>query len=364
MRPYCCFLCSMTKELKCNIIWIKLTCLCLLLNACVQLQVSKDTGQVTNDTLVMEKDPMIHPPTQRETRLAIIIPKDIQVKNYFAFVDSIITAYDTLLDYPLTEHLLIRANPRIIDTLAGFDYYQRISQGRFIYDQREMTVLKQGDTLWLPDQQSATSIAERLKHTVLDVNIPEYKLRIMEYDTVKYTFLVRVGRNERKYLKTAGRVANLHTPIGTGEIVRIKRNPWFVNPVTGIPYSLTKRDDGRYTRMPQIPWLEPMINGLRQGALIHPTSNANTLGKAYSNGCIGTGEGDAWIIYYHAPVGTQVRFRYDVEVPDAQGDTLRLKDIYQLQQPKKAIPSISHASTGHCAFSVSSYGHFHQYLCH
>src|SRR5690606_4815866 len=108
------------------------------------------------------------------------------------------------------------------------------------------------------------------------------------------------------------------------------RDPWFINPVTGKRYFATQRDDGKYTLMPQIPWLEPAITGIRYGSLIHPTSNPNTLGKAYSNGCVGTAEGAAWIIYYHAPVGTKVSFRYDVTVTDEKGDTLQLKDIYQL----------------------------------
>lgn len=43
--------------------------------------------------------------------------------------------------------------------------------------------------------------------------------------------------------------------------------------VTGIKYDSTCRDDGNYTKMPVIPWLEPSINGIRYGAMIHPTTN-------------------------------------------------------------------------------------------
>jgi L,D-transpeptidase ErfK/SrfK len=72
----------------------------------------------------------------------------------------------------------------------------------------------------------------------------------------------------------------------------------------------------------------PEINGIRSGALIHPTTNLSTLGKAVSNGCVGLSEADAWLVYYYAPLGTQVRFRYDLEVHDKAGKIIILRDIY------------------------------------
>lgn len=260
----------------------------------------------------------------------VVVENDIKVADYFRYIDSLIANYQRNLEYELTEHLLVNHNPWIIDTLAGFDYYKRLERDTFIYDQREMTVLHRGDTLWIPDRSSVKLLQERFEHTLLDVNIPEFKLRIIEYGRVTHIFPVRVGRNAKRYLATAGRTVNLRTPIGEGEIVRIERNPWFVDPVSGRRYTTTLRDDGRRTTMPQIPWMEPMINGMRQGALIHPTSNPETLGKAYSNGCVGTAEGDAWYIYYHGPLGTKVRFRYDLKVVDTAQDTLFLKDVYGL----------------------------------
>jgi L,D-transpeptidase ErfK/SrfK len=143
-----------------------------------------------------------------------------------------------------------------------------------------------------------------------------------------------VGKNKRRYLETAGRIVDLRTPVGTGKIVRIERDPYFVDPVSGERFFTTRRDDGRRTLMPQIPWLEPEINGLRYGTLIHPTTNPSTLGKAYSNGCVGTPEAAAWVVYYHAPLGTEVRFRYDREVTDERGNTVFLEDIYQLSSPR------------------------------
>ena len=82
--------------------------------------------------------------------------------------------------------------------------------------------------------------------------------------------------------------------------------------------------------MPQIPWIETEINGVRNGQMIHPTTNPKTLGKPYSNGCIGTKEGDAWVIYYYAPIDTGIRIRYDLNVKEAKGQKEILKDIYNI----------------------------------
>ncbi|MEK6480618.1 L,D-transpeptidase [Catalinimonas sp. 4WD22] len=266
----------------------------LLLTACTHFQTSKENEETANDVkseLSESNDPIII--SNEQFKPVFIIPRDIKMKEYFTFLDSVLQLQDSQLDYALSEHILIRANSWIIDTLVSYDYYERMKQGIFIYDQKEAVILHKGDTLHIPDKQTANEIEAELKNTIVDVNIPEYKLRIIVHDSTKYTFPVRVGRNEIKYLKTAGREVNLRTPIGEGEIVRIEKNPSYINPVTAKLYFLTQRDDGKYTKLPQIPFLEPMINHIRQGALIHPTTNPHTLGKAYSNGCIGTEEGAA-----------------------------------------------------------------------
>jgi len=255
-------------------------------------------------------------------------PHDVRMEDYYRTVDSLVAKYCASVAENLDEHVLILANPRIIDTLASFDYYRRMEQGDFIADQRKCIVLHRGDSLLIPDSLMTAEIRQRLASTVLDLNIPEYRLRILEGTDTLYSFLVRVGRNEQKYLETAGHVVNLKTRPGKGRIVRIERNPYFVNPATGKRYKGTTRDDGRYTNMPLIPWIEPTANGIRHGQLIHPTTNESTLGKAYSHGCIGVSEADMWRIYYHAPVGTAVNFRYDLHVKDAHGDSVLLKDIY------------------------------------
>jgi L,D-transpeptidase ErfK/SrfK len=127
----------------------------------------------------------------------------------------------------------------------------------------------------------------------------------------------------------------LRTSTGTGTIARINKNPKYINPVDNEVYEETTRDDGKVTKLPRIPWLDPKLDGRRIGQLIHPTTNPNSLGKAFSNGCIGLKEADAWRVYYYAPIGTKVVFRYDLQVVNPAGDTIRLRDIYGYAKKKK-----------------------------
>lgn len=274
--------------------------------------------------------------TPTDYAFLIVVDSRILVKQYYAFMDSLLAAYTPCLPYKLTEYIVAHTNPWIIDTLVSFDYYARKAKGETVNDQKQMTVLHQGDVILLPKQPQADGINAMLANTVIDVNIPEFKLRILVNDSAKYTFPVRVGRDERKYLAMAGREVSLKTPIGEGEIMRIAYNPSFINPADNKVYYATKRDDGHYTQLPLIPWLEPLIDGRRQGSLIHPTTNEATLGKAYSNACVGLPEGVSWIVYYYAPLGTKVRFRYQLDVVDEAGDSIKLKDIYHVYDSPEA----------------------------
>lgn len=258
----------------------------------------------------------------------IIIPFDIQMNCYFDYMDNLVVKYDTLVNYSLSEHLIVRANSWIIDTLEHTDYYYMMTHDSFVYDQRDLIILKKGDTIFIPNDRQAQQIIDYQQRIVLDLNIPEFKLRIWDGEDTLYTLPVRVGRNERKYLAMSGGTTDLRTRPGLGKIIRINRNPAFIDPASGKPFTHTRRDDGKTTVMPLIPWIEPEINGHRYGHLIHPTTNPKTLGRAYSNGCVGVREGDMWRIYYYAPLGTKVVFRYDLDVISEQGDTLRLRDIY------------------------------------
>lgn len=260
---------------------------------------------------------------------SVLINKPITVGNYFQFLDSIIQKYDSVMPYGLTEHLLVRANPWIIERLKNTDYYIMKTKDSFIYNQKDMLVFKKNDMLAIPDLAVAKEILQSFEKTYIDVNIPEFKLRIFEDSILLYKFPVRVGQFKKKYLKMANREIDLRTKTGNGIIVNYVRYPDYYNPVNGHKYLVTKRDDGNVTKMPQIPFIETEINGIRNGQLIHATTNPNTLGKAYSNGCIGAKEADIWIIYYYAPIGTKINIRYDLNILDSLGKKLVLKDVYK-----------------------------------
>ena len=293
----------------------------LLLMRCGSPEANERVVLTYADSLQIPKEPAT---PQR----SIIIENDISMRHYFEAMDSICTSVDSVYNVSINEYELVHTNPWIFDTLRAQDYYIAKSRGVIIDNQKEQVALHAGDALRIPTQAATDSIRQMLRTITIDVNIPEYTLRIMMADTVLHECPVRVGKNERKYLALANHEVNLRTPIGEGSIIRIERNPLYINPVDGKRYKRTRRDDGHYTYLPRIPFLEPEINRIRSGALIHPTTNLSTLGKAVSNGCVGLSEADAWLVYYYAPLGTSVLFRYDLEVPDKAGKTILLRDIY------------------------------------
>jgi hypothetical protein len=251
--------------------------------------------------------------------------------HYLDFIDSLGRALTASMQYRCDEYVMVHSNSWLLDSLRRQDYYIRKEGGDFVGDQKQLVVFRPGDSLRIPSKEQTEAIMSRLSRICIDVNIPEYSLRIYDRDSVLHECLVRVGKNERKFLSLAGHEVDLRTPIGEGTIVRIARDPWYINPVDGHRYRSTRRDDGRYTALPRIPFLEPEIDHRRSGALIHPTTNLSTLGKAISNGCVGLSEADAWTVYYHAPLGTCVRFRYELAVRDSMGKVVRLRDIYSME---------------------------------
>ena len=266
-----------------------------------------------------------------DTVRTVLITKDIQIKNYFHFIDSIVNHYNTKINYTLTEHLLVRNNPWIIDSLVQTDYYKMKEKDSFTYNQKELIALKNGSKIKIPDSLEAANLLISLHKTIIDINIPEFKLRIYEDTICLYKFTIRVGINEKKYLKMGNRITDLRTKHGKGKIVKHIRNPNYYNPVNGHQYYFTLRDDNKTTKLPQIPYIETAINGIRNGQMIHPTTNPITLGKAYSNGCIGTSEGDAWIIYYYAEIGTKLIIRYDLNSINDKGEAILLNNIYNYE---------------------------------
>ena len=252
----------------------------------------------------------------------------VYVRDYHTWVAATLDSLNEGRKYTIDEYSFIHANPWIMDSLRATDYYLLKERGVISKDPKAIQLIAAGTTLQVPDAAEVDRIKKLLAGTYLDINIPEFKLRIYQGDSVVAAFPVRVGKNDSRYLEMAGKKVNLRTIPGEGKIVRINRTPVFINPKDNKRYKVTHRDDDVVTDLPNIPWLEPEINGIRYGQLIHPTTNLETLGKPVSNGCIGLREADAWTVFFYAPIGTRVHIRYDLVVPGQDGDTLRLKNIY------------------------------------
>jgi L,D-transpeptidase ErfK/SrfK len=300
----------------------------LLLIIIISFLVSQSNAQVHKLKPINKGDTVARTEIIDSLPIWISVDRPVRIRGYFQFIDSIVSRYDTVTGYPLNEHLLVRVNSWIIDTLANTDFYHMIERDSFVYDQKELIILKAGDSIELPGAEKANSLMRSFERTWIDINIPEYRLRIFQDSVELYSFPVRVGQNRKKYLAMGGRITDLRTKTGLGRIIRHERDPDYYNPTNGRRFYVTRRDNDSVTLMPQIPWIETEINGVRNGQMIHPTTNPETLGKAYSNGCIGTKEGDGWIIYYYAPLDTPIRIRYQLSVKNFRGETIELKDIY------------------------------------
>ena len=260
--------------------------------------------------------------------LRITVTKDVPISSYFKWMDSIVAKHNESHNYAIDEYLIVHHNKWIIDTLAHTDYYYLMDKGIFNEDSKSLIALKKEQILVIPDSMQTVLLKAQLSNTYLELNIPEFRLRIIQDEKVIYKFPVRVGKNSSRYLAMAKREVDMRTEPGIGEIIRVNKSPIFMNPKNNRRYYTTSRDDGKRTALPAIPWLEPAVNGRSVGQLIHPTTNLNTLEKASSNGCIGLRESDSWIVYYYAPLGTKVIFKYDLEGKNEDGELIKFKNIY------------------------------------
>ncbi|MEL6253652.1 MAG: L,D-transpeptidase [Bacteroidota bacterium] len=263
------------------------------------------------------------------------VKDDISIESYFTWIESLCTFYNSegiqALGYQLIPQVLIHHNPWIIDSFRKSDYYLQKEVGNFQYDQRKQVIIPKGSVLSIPGKEEAQKIDIFLASISIDINIPEYKLRLLADQKEIFSFLIRVGQNRTKFLTSEGRDFDLRTKTGKGKIADIILSPKYTNFNTGEVYEFTRRDDKITTLMPLIPTLEPEINGICYGQLIHPTTNPNTLGKAYSHGCIGTREEDAWILFFYSRIGTPIEIRYSLEIENGVGEIQELEDIYDLR---------------------------------
>jgi hypothetical protein len=253
---------------------------------------------------------------------------DITAGDYYHWINFWVDSINRRTPHFIDEYILVHANSWIIDSLRNTDYYYLKEKGIKSLDPKLERIAEKGRKLLIPDSLKAAKISFDLDHTYLDLNVPEFILRVYQHNKIIRSFPVRVGKNERRFLAMAGREVDLRTRPGIGTIIRVNRQAAFINPRDNKRYQTTKRDDGVVTQLPNIPWIEPEINGVRHGHLIHPTTNIETLGKPSSNGCIGMREADAWTVYFYARLGTPIQIRYDLEILDEKGEKIRLSNIY------------------------------------
>lgn len=301
--------------------------LSFLLMSCL----NTDSKRTDADTVAEEnKDSLTERVQDKDAKpqIKIEITKDVPIRSYFKWMDSVVETHNQIHNYSIDEYIIVHNNKWIIDTLANTDYYYLMDKGIFSEDPQALIALKEGQVLNIPDSLHAQHLKAQLNDTSLELNIPEYRLRIIQGRKELYKFPVRVGKTGKKYMAMAKREVDMKTIPGIGEIIRVNKNPTYMNPVNNNKYKMTNRDDGKRTGLPAIPWLEPAINGRSVGQLIHPTTNMGTLGKASSNGCIGLRESDAWRVYYYAPMGTRVVIKYELEGENEEGEKVRFKDIY------------------------------------
>ena len=264
--------------------------------------------------------------------VSYVVEKDVPVKLFFKTLESLAKRYTDSLHYHLNLYQLVNHNSWIIDSLSHTSYYWLKEKGIKEINQKDRIVIKKGTVLIIPSQKEAEILSSRLSANKILVNIPECKLRIFHEDLLIFDCPIRVGKNESKYLKSIDKYMDLRTRKGKGFVYNTQHNPVWINPVDGKRYFETKRDDGVVTKMPITPSITNWIDGYVSGQLIHATTNNETLGKAYSNGCIGTSEDDIWRIFFYCPPGTEVEILYDLTLGSNTGDLL--PNIYDKQQHK------------------------------
>ena len=262
------------------------------------------------------------------------VKSDIKVKNYFTYIDKIVAKYNDTLNYSINEYTLVNNNPWIIDSLAATDYYYNRERGKKIKNQKDFIIIPKGTILNIPTQIQHEAIMQNLLQNRIVVNVPEYKLRIFNNGLLLKDALIRVGKNESRYLASIEKYTDLRTKPGHGKVHSTERNPTWINPVDGHKYTETTRDDKEKTVMPITPSITLNVNNVITGQLIHATTNPETLGKAYSNGCMGTNEFDIWYIYYYSPPGVNVEIIYDLNPLGTEDTSDDLKDIYKEKEHK------------------------------
>ena len=106
----------------------------VLLLLLLSLVLSANPWGKTGDTSVSAKKTIVLNRVGHQDSLVnlVSIHTAITIEDYFQFMDSLVRKYDPITPYRLTEHLIVRRNLWIIDTLRNTDYYRMKARDSFV----------------------------------------------------------------------------------------------------------------------------------------------------------------------------------------------------------------------------------------
>ena len=154
----------------------------------------------------------------------------------------------------------------------------------------------------------------------IEINIPEFALRVYQGGAVVRTFPVGVGR------------PGFPTPVGEYKVINRMENPTWENPYLkeGAVRIKAGTDNPLGTR-----WLG-FYNDGRGEYGIHGTDNPSSVGKASSHGCIRMKIKDAESVFSLVEMGAPVSTTYRLYQLEQKGSTVVLKsfpDLYRRGKP-------------------------------
>src|SRR5690554_2549259 len=143
--------------------------------------------------------------------IEIVVNKDVPIRSYFKWMDGIVADYNQAHNYEVDEYIIVHNNKWIIDTLAHTDYYYLMDRGIFNEDSQSLLALTKNQVLVIPDSIQTQNIKAQLCNTSLELNIPEFRLRIIQNEKEIYKFPVRVGQTGKRYMAMAKATVDMRT---------------------------------------------------------------------------------------------------------------------------------------------------------
>jgi len=106
--------------------------------------------------------------TTNHNKITIEVERDVQMADYFDFMEKLVATLNSALPYTLTEHLLVHANPWIIDRLAHTDYYYTKAKNQFIYDPSQIVIFGKGERIRIPAYRKTQQLIRDQKNTYIE----------------------------------------------------------------------------------------------------------------------------------------------------------------------------------------------------